>query len=92
MPSLTRRDLNVRNVTHHPRQPSVLRGELVERRLSTSRLSTDSSCRQQEPQNQPDGLEVSNALISSILIMFSGYTRTFQGVGKRGRDMIFDFR
>lgn len=93
MPSLTSRDLNIRNVTHHPRQPSVLGGESVERRLSTSRLSADSSCWQQEPQNQTDGLrEVSNTLISSILIMFSDYMRAFQGVGRRGRDMIFDFR
>lgn len=45
MPSLTSRDLNIRNVTHHPRQPPDLRGELLERRLSTSRLSTDANKR-----------------------------------------------
>lgn len=73
MPSLTSRDLHIRNVTPHPRQPSVLGEELEERRLSTSGLSTASGCWQQEPQNKTHGLEVSNTLTSITLIVLSGY-------------------
>lgn len=91
MPSLTSRDLHVRNVTHHPRQPSVLGGEWEESRLSTSRLSVDSIRWQREPQTQTDGLEVSNTLISSILITLSSYAIAFQGVGRRGRAVICHF-
>lgn len=77
MPSLTSRDVNVRHVTHHPRQPQSSEGSWCRRDFPLQ----DSALAARAPNPNWWLREVSNTLISSTIIMFSCYLRAFQGWG-----------